>query len=103
MRNNTQYNLVFNSCEAIIFKGTFRKYTGMRDSGWECIGEETYNQNGVMNGYWFCVQSKPIKISKELYETLKTEVLKIEKQKSILIASMAAIAENDAKKLKVKK
>lgn len=102
MRNNTQYNLVSNSCEAIIFKGTFRKYTGIRDSGWECIGEEAYTQNGVMNGYWFCVQSQPIKISKELYETLKTEVLKIEKQKSILVASMAAIAENDAKKLKVK-
>lgn len=105
MKSDARYYIVYSPCELMFFKGTFQKQDiGGQDRWWCDISlGEAYNYLGKKyNNGGFTAYTCPIEISKEIYRTLECQILKIQKQKELLVASIKAIIENEAKKLKVK-
>jgi len=90
---NSRYNLVIDCGEVIIFEGTFCKtkddYDGSGKPEYCCIitDDEAYNQYGRITDHVLYVYSKPTKIAKETFDSLKSNIEKIMKLAKIYIVT----------------
>ena len=100
MKSDARYYIVYSPVELMLFKGIFQKQDICGHDRWWCEGEVYTHLGKKYNCGGFTAFTCPIEISKEIYESLECQIPKIQKQKDLLVASIKAIVENEAKKLK---
>ena len=94
---NSRYNLVIDCGEVIIFEGSFsiskKDYDGTGKSEYCCIVSDgnCYNQYGHVNDSILFVYSRPMKISKETFDSLKSNIEKIMKLTKLYIVTCESI------------
>lgn len=100
---NSKYNLIVGCIQVVVFEGYFRKDNQEGPECWWCnntgIG---YDQNGDPVRSIFPSWTRPIKISKAVFDGLIENITKMKKLKSLYITTARAIMVAEAKKIETK-